>query len=158
MFGLSNIKLIIYGMILAALLGMGALIKYQSDKINTLTSDLDAAKLSLVSAKEVIAKMTGAKVIDERLETFIGQGQSFVAGEHQDIADELKKSYEDYLLNSERERICLNECGDYKPEGPTCPLPKGYLPNPKDEKMKADLVDNAWKNYCVANRTAEGCK
>jgi hypothetical protein len=158
MFGLDNAKLIFYGIILALILAMGLLIRHQFNVIDDLNGKLILANVSIASSKEVITKMSGGKVIDEKVVSFIDQGQSFVAGEHQEIADELKKTYEEFLLSSEKERICTTECTDFVPASRSCGIPKKQTPSITDEKMKSSFVDNAWKNYCVANRTAEGCK
>lgn len=155
---MGYLKMLLFGFLLATLVSAGLIIKHQEQKIDKLTIDLAAANASLLSSKEIIYKMTDSKEINERIGSFIDQGKSIIADEHRALAEELDKKFHDHLLVTQREKICLYECGEYQTDGEACPLPPGFLPNPEVEKIKKDYINNAWKTFCLANRTAEGCQ
>lgn len=156
----ENIKLYLYGALLAVFVGMAGTIWHLSGKVDELNGQLATANQQLNTSKDLIAKMTGSEKITEQVDNYITQGQDFVAGEHDKVEEELRQAYQDYLIKNKQDELCSTTCATYVADGPSCPLPQPPKePNKKeDDIIKKKMIEAAWKNFCIANRMAEGCQ
>lgn len=162
--GTSSIKAYFYGAVIAVFLSMLAYIWYLNGRVETLSANLATAEMQLATSKSLIAKMTGAAEISDAVDLYIDTGLSITLGEHDNIQDQLRKEYEAYLMESQKEAVCQDYCKEQNngscPIGDTGKPPKPPIPggNTKDDIIKKKMLEAAWKNYCLNDRKAEGCQ
>ena len=159
--GTANIKAYLYGAVVAVFLGMAGTIWYLNNKVDDLNGQLATTKQQLTTSKDLIAKMTGAEKIDESVNTFIDTGLSITLSEHDSITTQLQKDYEAYLMETRKEELCKDYCQESN-EGKVCPIQPNAPKKPNgasaEDNIKKKMLEAAWKNYCLTNRLAEGCK
>lgn len=161
----AQFKAYIYGIIATAFIGMSLTIYLMNVKIDNLNKELAVKNTSLDKSKDLIAKMTGSTKINESVNGYIDNGVSILLTEHKSIEDQLREEYTTYLMENREEEMCKEYCSANAIEQ-SCdssnPIPNNntYITKKKnkEDEIKKKMIEAAWKNYCINNRLADGCK
>lgn len=150
--------------VILALTGYNYVLRQEN---KTLTATVALNEAALERSKSLIARMTNSKEISDRVNNYIDNGIDFVLTEHKVISDELTLAFEDYLRDSKG----LSDCDKVDesimvPEKVEERVINGqatktvyvdYSTLPNEKKLRQQIIDAAWKVYCIGNKTAEGC-